>query len=303
MQGQTVNANDPADIPTTDRRPRLPRWIRAPRSGERNYPTVSALLRDLRLNTVCQDARCPNRGACWAEGTATFMILGAVCTRACRFCAVTPGNPSPPDPDEPERVAEAAQRMGLRYVVVTSVTRDDLPDGGAERFAATLHALRARLPEAGLEVLIPDFMGSKHALDVVLDARPTVLNHNLETVRRLQPRIRPQADYARSLGVLRHAARRRETGVKSGLMLGLGETDDEALEALGDLRAAGCDRLTLGQYLQPAPDRQPVDRFVPPERFAWFGEQARAMGFNAVASGPMVRSSYHAEAQATGTVC
>ncbi len=248
------------------------------------------------LNTVCESAQCPNRQECFHRGTATFMILGKICTRRCRFCAVESGAPRPPDPDEPRRVAETAARLGLRHVVVTSVTRDDLPDGGAGAFAAVVSWIRFR-PGITVETLTPDFQGQAAALAAVLEAGPDVFNHNLETVERLQPAIRPQADYRRSLAVLRAAGRHRPRPVvKSGLMVGLGETDSELFRALADLRAAGCDALTLGQYLAPSREHLPVDRFVPPERFAEYREKALILGFTAVAAGPLARSSYRAEA-------
>jgi lipoic acid synthetase len=225
------------------------------------------------------------------------MIGGDRCTRACKFCAVTTARPLPLDPTEPARVAEAARRLGLRHVVITSVARDDLPDGGARHFCATIEAVRAALPDAVIEVLVPDFNDQDAAIDAVLAARPDIFNHNLETVRRLTPRVRSRATYDRSLSVLRKAKARGHPGLltKSGLMLGLGETDTEVLEALRDLRAAGCDLLTLGQYLQPTLHHLPVVEFVPPGKFDWYGQQARALGFVDVASGPMVRSSYHAD--------
>jgi len=257
---------------------------------------MEELLADLRLHTVCQSARCPNVGECFGRGTATFMILGDVCTRNCRFCAVEKGRPSPVDPDEPQRVAEAAVRLGLRHVVVTSVTRDDLPDGGAAQFAATVRAVRERLPESTIEVLIPDFGGSLAALAQVIASGPQVINHNLETVPRLYPRVRPRADYHRSLGVLEWVKRRApHLLTKSGLMLGLGETQQEVLAVMRDLRRVGCDLLTLGQYLQPTAQQLPVTRYVPPEEFQWYKEQGERMGFRAVAAGPLVRSSYRAD--------
>ncbi len=259
---------------------------------------VHHILESGRLNTVCQGAQCPNQHECFGRGTATFMILGDTCTRNCRFCAVGHGRPAPVDEGEPARVAEAAATMKLKHVVVTSVTRDDLPDGGAAIFAQTIQALRASLPEASVEVLIPDFKGEAAPLAAVLEAHPDVLNHNLETVRRLQAVIRPQADYERSLGVLRAAAAwrgRLAVRVKSGLMVGLGETDAEIEEAMKDLRAAGVVFLTIGQYLAPSPSHAAVDRFVPPEQFEAFGRKALEIGFTGVASAPLVRSSYRAE--------
>lgn len=275
---------------------RLPPWIRVRVGSQGGTDAVHQLLDQTALHTVCQGAQCPNQHECFSRGTATFMILGEVCTRDCRFCAVTAGQPTPPDAGEPDRVAEAARRLGLRHVVVTSVTRDDLPDGGAGLFAATIGALRKRLPTARVEVLVPDFLGRQADLATVLAAGPDVLNHNLETVRRLQRDIRPAADYERSLAVLRFAAAwtPRPT-VKSGLMAGLGETDDELFEAMADLRNAGCDLLTIGQYLAPSRRHAPVQRYVPPETFDAYAREAIRLGFGGVASGPMVRSSYNAD--------
>ena len=273
---------------------RLPAWFRRPIETDAEYTKVHALLDELKLHTVCRSAHCPNRHACWNSGTATMMILGDVCTRGCRFCAVTTGRPGPVDPTEPERVARAAAELALRHVVLTSVTRDDLEDGGASAFAACLRALHDTCPDVTTEVLIPDYQGA--ALDLVLQEKPDVLNHNLETVRRFQPAIRPQANYERSLGVLRAAARFTPTPVvKSGLMLGFGERPDEVVDALRDLYAAGCRALTLGQYLAPTREHVPVEEFVPPEQFAEYERLAREIGFCAVASGPLVRSSYQAD--------
>jgi len=275
--------------------PRLALWLRKPlRTGE-SFGRVSAVLRDLSLHTVCEEARCPNRHECWTAGTATFLVLGEVCTRACRFCSTKTGRPSAPDPGEPARVAEAAASLGLAHVVVTSVTRDDLGDGGAAHFAACIRAVRARNPGASVEVLTPDFSGSDEALGTVLSAAPDVFAHNLECVRRLSGSVRPQADYDCSLGVLRRAGE-LAPGIrrKSGLMLGLGERDDEIAEALGDLRSAGVELLTLGQYLRPAPDCLPVDRFVPPGEFDAWRDRALAMGFAHAASSPFTRSSHRA---------
>jgi lipoic acid synthetase len=275
---------------------RLPPWIRVRLGPQGSTEAVNKLLDQKALHTVCQGAQCPNQHECFSRGTATFMILGDVCTRDCRFCAVGTGHPPPPDPGEPERVAEAAGRLGLRHVVVTSVTRDDLPDGGAGLFAATISALRKRLPAVMVEVLVPDFLGRQADLSTVLAAGPDVFNHNLETVWRLQQTIRPAADYERSLGVLRFAsAWTRRPTVKSGLMVGLGETDDELFEAMADLRKAGCDLLTIGQYLAPSRRHAPVQRFVTPETFAAYAREATRLGFRGVASAPMVRSSYNAD--------
>lgn len=278
-------------------RPRLPEWLRLRLPDSESYGRTRALLAELNLHTVCESAKCPNHWECWSRGTATFMIAGDRCTRACGFCAVTTARPLPLDPDEPARVAEAAHRLKLHHVVITAVARDDLADGGAEHFRRTIEAVRARLPGAVIEVLVPDFNDRDEAIDTVLAARPHIFNHNLETVRRLTPRVRSRATYERSLSVLRKARARGGPRLytKSGLMLGLGETEAELLEALRDLRAAGCELLTLGQYLQPTLRHLPVVEFVPPERFARLGELARAMGFLHVASGPLVRSSYHAD--------
>lgn len=278
---------------------RLPAWLRRalPR-GNGNFFTQN-LLSELRLETVCENARCPNRPECYARRTATFMILGNVCTRPCGFCAVERGRPDPLEADEPERVALAAERLGLRHVVVTSVTRDDLPDGGAEHFHRCILAVRARTG-AAVEVLTPDFLGNRRALDQVLQARPEVYNHNMETVPRLYHKVRGRANYQRSLDLLAYVKRQApEITTKSGLMLGIGETIDELLDVLADLRQAGCDALTLGQYLAPTLKHVPVARFVPPAEFDALAVQARTLGFRHVASGPFVRSSYHADEMVT----
>ena len=270
-----------------------PPWLKVRLPQGKTSAEVRRLLSDLHLHTVCQSARCPNLGECWGARTATFLILGNVCTRRCTFCAVSKGVPEPLDIDEPRHVAEAAFRLGLKHVVVTSVTRDDLPGGGAGHFADTIHAIRQRLPEASIEVLIPDFKGDASALAIVLDAEPDVLNHNLETVPRLYPTVRPGASYSGSLELLRRAA---DTGMltKSGLMLGLGETTDEIRQVMLDLHGAGCKILTLGQYLQPTTSHLPVDRFVSPEGFAILKKESLSCGFRHVESGPLVRSSYMA---------
>jgi len=274
--------------------PRFPEWLRKRVPAESERARVDALLQRMNLATVCQSAHCPNLCECFARGTATFMILGEVCTRSCRFCAVPDGVPAPPDPDEPRRVAEATADLGLRHVVVTSVTRDDLPDGGSGQFAATIAAIRART-EATIEVLTPDFLGCAINITRVLDSGPEVFNHNIETVPRLYDAVRPQADFQRSLDVLALAAKHpRVPMTKSGMMLGLGERPDEVLAALWELRGAGCRVLTLGQYLAPSPAHHPVVEFVPPEQFAEYRREALAMGFAAVAAGPFVRSSYNA---------
>ena len=267
------------------------------------------LLADLKLETVCSGANCPNMSECFGRGTATFMILGNTCTRSCRFCAVPTGKPAMPRDDEPAAVAEASERLGLKHVVITSVTRDDLPDGGAGHFAETIRAVQARLRQTTIEVLTPDFQGDESAIDTVLAARPDVFNHNIETVPRLYSHVRPQARYKRSLDVLAYAKRvergrpqgagkHRDHGAgltKSGLMVGLGETNDEIREVMRDLRKAGCNILTIGQYLAPSSDHAPIARFVEPSEFDAMRTDALAMGFTAVAAGPFVRSSYRAE--------
>jgi lipoyl synthase len=257
---------------------------------------MRVLLRERSLHTVCEEARCPNLGECFARGTATFMLLGDRCTRRCAYCSVATARPLPPDPGEPERVAEAARRMGLRYVVLTSVDRDDLPDGGAAHFAATVRAARRALPGAGIEVLTPDFKGDREALVAVLEAEPEVLNHNIETVPRLFPRLRPQGRYRLSLDVLAAAKAMRPAQVtKSGLMVGLGETDEEVAAVLADLRAVGVEIVTIGQYLRPTREHEPVHRYVTPEAFRAFEARARAIGFPTVYSDVFVRSSFNAE--------
>jgi lipoic acid synthetase len=276
--------------------PRLPAWLTRPLSDPAKTRKVRRALTDHGLNTVCDEARCPNRAECFGRGTATFMILGAACTRECAFCAVGHGDPDPPDPEEPARVATAARALGLRYVVVTSVTRDDLDDGGAAHFVEAVESLRREIPGAGIELLVPDFLGDARALDRVLEARPDVLGHNVETVRRLYPAVRSGAGYERSLRVLRRAADSGLVGhVKSALMLGLGETRDEIEETLGDLAGAGVGIVCMGQYLRPSPDHAPVERFVPPGEFDDLRRRALAAGFGRVVAGPFVRSSYRAE--------
>ncbi len=280
-----------------------PAWLRARAPAGSGYVELKSLTGSLRLHTVCESAACPNVGECWNSRTATFMILGNVCTRRCGFCAVQKGAPAPVDEDEPGRVAEAAVALGLRYAVITSVTRDDYRDGGAGQFARTIRAIRERLTDCKIEVLIPDFQGSHAALDIVLDAAPDVLNHNIETVPRLYVQVRFGADYERSLGVLAYAKRARpEMQVKSGLMLGLGETNEEVVLVMRDLRAHGVDILTIGQYLSPSRRHLPVVRFVTPSEFDEYKRIGGEMGFLHVASGPLVRSSYHAaEASARST--
>ncbi len=274
---------------------RLPSWLKRPLPhGNGNFFT-EGLLRELRLETVCENARCPNRPECYARRTATFMVLGNVCTRPCGFCSVHKGAPEVLEDDEPARVAEGAHRLGLRHVVITSVTRDDLPDGGADHFRRCILAVRERTG-AAVEVLTPDFMGDLTAIDTVLQAAPEVYNHNMETVPRLYKKVRGRASYQRSLDLLAHVKRRSPpTVTKSGLMLGLGETVEELLEVLADLRAVMCDTLTLGQYLAPTLKHIPVARYVPPEEFDSLAVLARTMGFRKVTAGPFVRSSYHAD--------
>jgi lipoic acid synthetase len=313
---------------------RLPQWLRKRLPAPPHTRQIAALLARLGLHTVCSSARCPNRAECFSRRTATFMILGDICTRSCRFCAVGHGQPAPPRADEPEAVAQAAAAMGLKHVVITCVTRDDLADGGAEHFARTIIAIRSRLPQAVSEVLTSDFAGKTSSIDTVLSANPDIFNHNLETVERLTPTVRPQASYRRSLSVLDHAKRAShglsvspsrnhadttsgdpasrdpygqvrqgavalENGkplyTKSGLMLGLGETPDEILQAMHDLRTVGCDILTIGQYLCPSWAHLPVAEFVEPAQFELYRAKALAMGFAAVASGPFIRSSYNAQ--------
>jgi lipoic acid synthetase len=288
-----VNATDTP--PHT--RPRLPGWLRFQLPVNQGFSQTRALLDELKLHTVCQSAKCPNHWECWSKGAATFMIAGDHCTRACGFCAVSTAKPLPLDAGEPGRVAEAARRMNLRHVVITSVARDDLRDGGAAHFAQTIEKVRQLNPRTVIEVLVPDFLDNDAAIDAVLAARPHIYNHNLETVRRLTPAVRHRATYDRSLSVLGKAkARRGKTIVtKSGLMLGLGETEEELFTALSDLRRAGCDVLTLGQYLQPTLRHLPVVAFISPDRFARYKTVAEELGFMFVASGPMVRSSYHAD--------
>jgi lipoic acid synthetase len=278
-------------------RPRLPEWARKSRTDFESLNRVKRGLRLLNLHTVCESARCPNIHECFHRGAATFLILGERCTRGCGFCAVPKGNPAPLDPAEPANVARMAAEMNLRYVVITSVNRDDLPDGGSRHFAATVREVRRALPQARVEVLTPDFCGDHDAVARVLDAGPHVFNHNVETVPRLYRRVRPQADYRQSLEVLAFARRYSESVLtKSGFMLGLGETEEEVRTLLRDLRAAGVDVATIGQYLQPTRRNLPVAAFIEPERFEAYRDYGLALGFRMVFSGPLVRSSYMAEA-------
>ena len=274
---------------------RKPKWLKRGLPRGAAYENIRSLMQKGGLHTVCQEAKCPNQFECFGKGTATFLIMGERCTRNCRFCNIEGGPIHAPDPGEPVKVAEAAARMNLKFVVVTSVTRDDLEDGGAHLFAETIREIRSRLPEAGIEVLIPDFLGNRTALEAVLSAGPDVLNHNIETVKRLYARVRPEAVYERSLELISRV-REWPGGIpaKSGIMLGLGETDAEIRETLRDLRDHGCEILTIGQYLQPSKHHLEVDRFVPPAEFDAWKEEALSMGFSTVASGPFVRSSYQA---------
>ena len=279
-----------------------PEWLRAPAPAGENYQDIKQLVARLRLHTVCESAACPNVGECWNHRTATFMILGNVCTRRCGFCAVEKGAPLPVDYDEPRRVAEAVAAMGLQFAVITSVNRDDREDGGAELFALVIGAIRRRVGGCGVEVLVPDFQGSRAAVETVLEAAPDVFNHNTETVPRLYRQVRLGARYERSLDVLAHAKRTAPAvPTKSGLMLGLGETNAEILQVMRDLRANRVDILTLGQYLRPSPKHLPIVRYAPPEEFAELRVAAREMGFGHVEAGPLVRSSYHASGLANGT--
>jgi len=289
--GSTAAAVPAAAAPRERRR--LPRWLKRPLPEPGMFYT-SHVIEDLRLQTVCESARCPNRTECWSQQTATFMILGNVCTRPCGFCSVPKGKTETLERDEPQRVAEAAERLGLKHVVITSVTRDDLPDGGADHFYNCVLAVRERTG-ADVEVLTPDFLGNRAAISRVIQARPDVFNHNTETVPRLYDRVRRNAEYQRTLDLLAQV-REEAPGMptKSGLMLGLGETVDEVLDVCSDLRSVGCDMITIGQYLAPSPDHLPVERYLPPEEFDEIGDQVRALGFSMVASGPFVRSSYHA---------
>ena len=276
-----------------------PPWLRVRLPSGETHARLKRLMRRKTLHTVCEEAMCPNLAECWGHGTATFLILGDVCTRSCSFCAVKVGRPEPVDEEEPARVAEAVAAMNLRHAVVTSVNRDDLPDGGAAIFAETIRQIRARVPNCTVEVLIPDFKGDRQALATVMDARPDILDHNVETVPRLYPQVRPQAKYQRSLRVLRTAKELTPNALtKSGIMVGLGETWDELLAVMADLRAVDCDILTIGQYLRPTRTHLPVVRYYTPDEFEALREAGYAVGFRWVESGPLVRSSYHADAQA-----
>jgi lipoic acid synthetase len=289
------------EMPAPLSRPRLPDWLRIKLPTSDTFSHTRSLLDELKLHTVCESAKCPNHWECWSRGTATFMIAGDRCTRACGFCAVSTAKPFALEADEPARVAEATRRMRLKHVVITAVARDDLADGGAEHFRRTIEEVRKLNPGITIEVLVPDFNDSDRAIETVLTANPHIFNHNLETIRRLTPSVRSRATYDRSLSVLRKVKARRGQSIytKSGLMLGLGETAEELFAAMEDLRGADCDILTLGQYLQPTTKHLPVREFVSPQTFQEYGERARRMGFVHVASGPMVRSSYHADEAGT----
>ena len=292
IEKTNVNATDTP----TQSRPRLPEWLRFQLPVSHAFGQTRALLEELKLHTVCQSAKCPNHWECWSQATATFMIAGDHCTRACGFCAVATAKPLPLETDEPARVAEATRRLQLKHVVVTAVARDDLPDGGAGHFRQTVEEIRRLNPKTVIEVLVPDFLDNDASIESVLAARPDIYNHNLETVRRLTPAVRHRATYDRSLSVLGKVKAWRGDAIvtKSGLMLGLGETEEELFTALADLRRVRCDLLTLGQYLQPTLRHLPVAAFISPARFAHYKTVAGQLGFLHVASGPMVRSSYHA---------
>ena len=280
-----------------EQRKRIPEWLRLKLPRNSSFTHTRGLLDELGLHTVCESAKCPNHWECWSKGTATFMIAGDRCTRACGFCAVSTSKPLPLDSDEPSRVAEAVFRLKLKHVVITAVARDDLKDGGANHFHETINAVRLRNPGIIIEVLVPDFLDKDNSLDMVLNAKPEIFNHNLETIRRLTPKVRSRANYDRSLSVLKKVKERSKSKIytKSGIMLGLGETETELFESLSDLRSANCDMLTMGQYLQPSLCHLPVVSYIDPSKFDEYGNKARDMGFMHVASGPMVRSSYHAD--------
>ena len=279
-------------------RRRLPDWLKVRMPGGPRYIELKNLMRDSELHTVCEEAHCPNIGSCWERGTATFMILGDVCTRACAYCAVTTGRPGTLDLQEPARLAETALRMGLRYAVITSVNRDDLPDGGAFMFAQCIAQVRKRLPDCKIEVLIPDFQGDRQALETVMEARPDTLNHNIETVRRIFHRVRPRGDFDQSLELLARVKTMAPDAVtKSGMMVGLGETWGEIIDNMRELRSVDCDLLTIGQYLRPSEKHVALARWYTPDEFAELKREGEALGFRHVASGPLVRSSYHADEQ------
>ena len=302
QRGAAKTARIPVKIEPTVRPPRKPHWIRARSPASPEVQRLKRVLREARLHTVCEEASCPNLGECFGHGTATFMIMGDICTRRCPFCDVAHGRPDPLDADEPLNLARTIRAMGLNYVVITSVDRDDLRDGGAAHYAACIRAVRDASPDTGIEILVPDFRGRMdRALAILAETPPDVFNHNLETVPRLYKASRPGADYAWSLELLqRFGELHPDVPTKSGLMLGLGETDEEVIAVMRDLRAHGCNMLTLGQYLQPSRHHLPVRRYVTPEAFAELERIGYELGFDNVASGPMVRSSYHADRQAAG---
>tara|TARA_B100000686_G_C16751826_1_gene953017 strand:+ start:636 stop:1523 length:888 start_codon:yes stop_codon:yes gene_type:complete len=281
----------------SNERKRIPEWLRLKLPQSSAFTHTRGLLQELDLHTVCESAKCPNQWECWSKGTATFMIAGDRCTRACGFCAVSTAKPLPLQNDEPDRVAEAVFRLKLKHVVITAVARDDLKDGGANHFQETINAVRFRNPGIIIEILVPDFLNKDDSLNMVVDAKPEIFNHNLETVRRLTTKVRSRANYDRSLSVLKKVKEYSDEGIytKSGIMLGLGESESELLESMSDLRSVNCDILTLGQYLQPSLCHLPVVNYITPEKFDEYGAKARDMGFMHVASGPMVRSSYHAD--------
>ena len=281
----------------SNERKRIPEWLRLKLPQSSAFTHTRGLLKELDLHTVCESAKCPNQWECWSKGTATFMIAGDRCTRACGFCAVSTAKPLPLQNDEPVRVAEAVFRLKLKHVVITAVARDDLKDGGANHFQETINAVRFRNPGIIIEVLVPDFLNKDDSLNMVVDAKPEIFNHNLETVRRLTEKVRSRANYDRSLSVLKKVKEYSDEGIytKSGIMLGLGESESELLESMSNLRSVNCDILTLGQYLQPSLCHLPVVNYITPEKFDEYGAKARDMGFMHVASGPMVRSSYHAD--------
>ena len=280
---------------------RLPRWLRRPLPADESFRQTEDILESLKLETICSNANCPNRGQCWSRGTATVLILGNVCTRTCKFCSVATGKPEPPDPDEPLRLAKMAERMKLKYMVITSVDRDDLPDGGAGHFRDCIESVRERLPEMGFEILTPDFRDcQEQAIEILRPSLPFVFAHNVETVPSLYSIARSGGDYQRSLNLLRLAGDTYgDVRTKSSIMLGLGETDDQVRQVLKDLRSAGCDRITIGQYLRPSKASLEVVEYVPPEKFDWWKQEAVAMGFSWVISGPFARSSYFAELENT----
>lgn len=304
MESNVTFVDLPPIVPDPDRRAPKPPWLKVKAPGGPNYRDLTQLMRKSGLHTVCEEAHCPNIGECWEHRTATFMLLGAICTRGCRFCAVTKGRPQGLDWDEPERCARAVQALGLRHAVITSVNRDDLPDGGAVIFALLIRRIREYSPGCGIEVLTPDFEGNMAAVGTIVEAGPDIHNHNIETVPRLYPRVRPKARYAQSLEVLRRAKAWAPPGMmtKSGLMVGLGETIDEVVQVLRDLRAVEVDIVTIGQYLRPSPWHLPIQRYVRPEEFAELKRIGLEMGFKHVESGPLVRSSYHAHEQTTAAV-